>query len=335
MSEQHQEQYDVAPEMAERRPVGEWLRSAREARGDTLSDAAHALKLSRTQVEALEAERFDLLPGPVFVRGFLRNYARYLGLDPDAVTADLAPEPQAQPVKLTPDANAAGALPTGDAGHKVKRSAMALIGGMVLVLAAGWYFDWFNVPGTTPEVSGMRDAPDTAREPLAQTPATPPAWPPVAAVPAPAPAPHPSQTADDAGSAAGDGELADAVEADVAASGQEAAADPAGDGSPTSAAEAGPVVDVAVEPPDEGLPPGTGELVFRMEGESWIQVRDADGTTLFTGTGAPGTTRTVQGKAPFVIVVGNAALVSLEHDGRPVDLASHTSRGGVARMVVE
>ena len=71
-----------------------------------------------------------------------------------------------------------------------------------------------------------------------------------------------------------------------------------------------------------------------MQGESWIQVRDGSGTSLYTGTGAAGSTRTVQGSPPFAIVVGNAGVVTLEFDGQPVDLQANTSPGGVARMTV-
>jgi cytoskeleton protein RodZ len=74
--------------------------------------------------------------------------------------------------------------------------------------------------------------------------------------------------------------------------------------------------------------------VFSLSGESWIQVRDGEGAALYTGTGSAGTTRTVQGKPPFSIVVGNAGLVSLEYDGNPVDLAPHIRSGGVARMTL-
>lgn len=61
--------------------IGRMLRLAREARGESLADAAYALKLTQSQVDAMERERFDLLPGPAFVRGFLRNYARHLGVE--------------------------------------------------------------------------------------------------------------------------------------------------------------------------------------------------------------------------------------------------------------
>ncbi|HRD34571.1 MAG TPA: DUF4115 domain-containing protein, partial [Rhodocyclaceae bacterium] len=76
------------------------------------------------------------------------------------------------------------------------------------------------------------------------------------------------------------------------------------------------------------------QLLFRLRGESWIQVRDASGNTIYMGTGAAGTTRTVQGTPPFAVVVGNATHVAMEHAGKPVDLTPHI-RTGVARLTVE
>src|SRR5690606_35923620 len=60
---------------------GARLRVAREARGESVHEVAFAIKLSPRQVEALEKDDFAALPGMAFVRGFARNYARYLGLD--------------------------------------------------------------------------------------------------------------------------------------------------------------------------------------------------------------------------------------------------------------
>lgn len=68
-------------------PLGETLQRARLARGVTLEEAERTTRISRRYLEALENENFGLLPAPVYARGFLRTYARYLGLDP----ADLLP----------------------------------------------------------------------------------------------------------------------------------------------------------------------------------------------------------------------------------------------------
>lgn len=62
---------------------GAWLRREREMREITLREISDATKISLRYLEALEEERFELLPAQVFARGFLRQYARYVGLDPD------------------------------------------------------------------------------------------------------------------------------------------------------------------------------------------------------------------------------------------------------------
>jgi cytoskeleton protein RodZ len=63
-------------------PLGETLQKARQARGVTLDEVSQETRISRRYLEALENENFGLLPAPVYARGFLRIYARYLGLEP-------------------------------------------------------------------------------------------------------------------------------------------------------------------------------------------------------------------------------------------------------------
>jgi cytoskeletal protein RodZ len=64
---------------------GEWLRRQRELREISLRDIAERTKISLRYLEAMEADRFELLPAPIFAKGFLREYARYVGLSPDEV----------------------------------------------------------------------------------------------------------------------------------------------------------------------------------------------------------------------------------------------------------
>lgn len=85
--------------------VGPALRKARELRGVTLDEASRDTKLRVELLEALEGERFDALSGEVYVRGSLRTYSRYLGLDPEKVAAAYARhadelEPPPPPAKL-------------------------------------------------------------------------------------------------------------------------------------------------------------------------------------------------------------------------------------------
>jgi cytoskeletal protein RodZ len=62
--------------------LGNSLREARQRRRIDLVAAEQDTKIRSKYLAALETEDFDVLPGPVFVRGFLRTYSRYLGLDP-------------------------------------------------------------------------------------------------------------------------------------------------------------------------------------------------------------------------------------------------------------
>lgn len=79
-----------APVAASELSPGRLLAEARGLRKQTIAEVAQQLKLSVGQVEALEAGNYDALPGHVFVRGFVRNYARLMELDADALVAALA-----------------------------------------------------------------------------------------------------------------------------------------------------------------------------------------------------------------------------------------------------
>lgn len=73
--------------------IGSLLRETRESRGLSLDAAAMRLRLMHRQVEAMETEDFDSLGPPVFARGFVRNYARLLGLAPEPLLARMPGAP--------------------------------------------------------------------------------------------------------------------------------------------------------------------------------------------------------------------------------------------------
>lgn len=64
---------------------GAWLRRQREMREIDLREIAERTKISLRYLQAMEQDRFELLPAPVFAKGFLREYAKYVGLSPDEV----------------------------------------------------------------------------------------------------------------------------------------------------------------------------------------------------------------------------------------------------------
>ncbi|HKE99858.1 MAG TPA: RodZ domain-containing protein [Actinomycetes bacterium] len=65
--------------------IGETLRAAREAQGHSIQDASAATRVRAAYLEALERDEFDGLGSPVYVKGFLRAYASFLGLDPGPI----------------------------------------------------------------------------------------------------------------------------------------------------------------------------------------------------------------------------------------------------------
>lgn len=76
---------------------GERLRREREMRGITLDEISESTKISRRHLESLEKEDFDSLPGGIFNKGFVRAYARFLGLNEDQAVADYAAANNEQP----------------------------------------------------------------------------------------------------------------------------------------------------------------------------------------------------------------------------------------------
>jgi cytoskeleton protein RodZ len=76
---------------------GDRLRREREMSGITLDEITESTKISRRHLKALEGEHFDQLPGGVFNKGFVRAYARFLGLDEDQAVADYSAASNEQP----------------------------------------------------------------------------------------------------------------------------------------------------------------------------------------------------------------------------------------------
>ncbi|MDT3670812.1 MAG: helix-turn-helix domain-containing protein [Aromatoleum sp.] len=308
MSEVRLDQGVPATESADAASVGEVLRRGRERRGETVADVAYALKLTARQVEAMEGDRFDLLPGPAFVRGFVRNYARYLGMDGAALLAGFDKALAAPPIELAPLSNADGVMPSGGQSRRAHVPAALVAGILLLVVVVGWFFDWFETPAGDPaggDASVL--APQSAPVPDASDVLAP------GEVPAP-----PAEPAAAAPAVPSEAVRGVAPPPELAAG--------AATGAPAAAAM-----------PEAGAPAAptdASHLTFRFSGESWVEVRGAGGSVLYSGVNAAGTSRTVQGKPPFGLVIGNARAVGVEYQGKAVDLTPHI-RVSVARLTVQ
>lgn len=171
--------------------VGQVLRDARETQGISQDDAAARLRLMHRQIEAMEADDFQSLGQPVFARGFVRNYARLLGLEPEALLARMegAPAESATVTHVEPPP---------------PRSVLAspwlilLLVGVLLVVAVpvGLYL-WLN--------SGAEDMPVAAQATVAQSRSQP-----VVAAPPPVAAPTVETPAEPADATAAAAAAADA-----------------------------------------------------------------------------------------------------------------------------
>jgi cytoskeleton protein RodZ len=134
------------PSEPETASFGGWLRRQREMREISLRDIADRTKISLRYLQAMEDDRFDLLPAPIFAKGFLREYARYVGLSPDEVVNHYLAVQQQQ----SPEEDGVKKDQTlVNRPHRVKpvRSwtyGLFLAIALILLIALVWALVWYN-----------------------------------------------------------------------------------------------------------------------------------------------------------------------------------------------
>jgi cytoskeletal protein RodZ len=123
--------------------VGGTLRALRVGKGWSIEEVAGRIKFAPRQIDALENERWADLPAGVSLRGLIRNYARLLGADPQAIIASLDPSLRgAEPARLVQ-----GALHPRGAGAHVEEERSSSSWGwlaaiLVVIIAAIAYAFW-------------------------------------------------------------------------------------------------------------------------------------------------------------------------------------------------
>lgn len=312
---------EVTPLPAGAGSAGAMLRAARQARGLEIDALAQVLKVPERKLAALEADRYDELPGLSFVRSLAQSYARQVGLDAAKVLAFLpsaGPPPQQQLENVsrglqTPYREGASGNPFGRSGSGLPEwlKPVYLVPAVVLLAALAF---WFAPPMQT--MFGAVGWPMSEAE-SASTSTTSEAVP-VAAVPSGA----------SAAAAPGAGVLVSAPMAVVPA--------------PAASVPIAPAVSETVHstppeaaPTEASAPPAaSGVVVLRTTGESWIEVRDAAGVVLLSRTVLPGEVIGLDGPLPMRLKAGIANVTQVTLRGEPFSLAPFT-RGNVATAILK
>ena len=261
--------------------LGAELRDARLALGLSIEDMAQSLRIRRVYLAALEEGRVRDLPAPAYAVGFVRTYARSLGLDDNEMVRRFregsGPNVGRKTDLVFPE-------PVPDRG--VPAGAVILVG---VVLALGAYVGWYQWSG-----SGTRTVDAIPPPPAAIELALREGSPPETAPEPPAPA-APGPTAAVAAQAPG-------------LPGRPAAPGLIGPPAPTPVAAAAPP-----------LTAGEGRILLRAKSaEVWIQVRERQGgPVLVNRVLRPGEAWTVPAKDGLLLSTGNAGGLEVVVDGQP------------------
>ena len=317
---------DVA---ANRVNPGETLRQARESNGWSLAEVALKLNLTSTSLANLEAGAFDKLPGHTFARGYIRAYAKLLGIDQAVLVQEFD-----QFTGTDAQGSNVHGLGRIEEPTRVSHTILRIVSLLLLIAVVGGGFVWWqdqtsqrnkdltsnamehveveSADGTTqihpldePEdqavVEGQAapQAPATAEQPAPDAGTTP------AAVPAPA--------------------VPTAPAAPVAQA--PAVPTPA----PATPAPAAPAAPAMSPPTTPALIAGDGRVQITFIADCWTQVTDGNGKVLFSGLKRKGDTLDQGGKPPLTLRLGFARGAQVAYNGQPVDVAPFTT-GETARL---
>jgi len=305
---------------------GETLRQARESNGWSLAEVALKLNLTATSLANLEAGAFDKLPGHTFARGYIRAYAKLLGIDQAVLVQEFD-----QFTGTDSQGSNVHGLGRIEEPVRVSHTILRIVSLLLLIAVIGGGFVWWqdqttqrakdltsnamehveveSADGTTqihpldePEDQAVAEgqaapqAPATAEQPATE------------ANPAPAAVPAPAAPATPAAP------VAHAPAAPVQ--------------TPAPAAPAAPAVSAPTTP---ALIAGDGHIQITFIADCWTQVTDGNGKVLFSGLKRKGDTLDQGGKPPLTLRLGFARGAQVAYNGQPVDVAPFTS-GETARL---
>ncbi len=295
---------------------GEKLKLEREKRKITLEQISASTKIGTRMLQALEEDKFDQLPGGIFNKGFVRAYARFVGLDEDQTVADyLEASGDAPPVSTEiamPEEGFRENAARENAENVSRLEAIAdapprelpwgLFAALLLVVALSlslWsHHQREHSRQSVRHAQTTAATPSPAEQSSAQASSEAPSQAPIEDTGASAPSavsPHGGSTAR---------EPAPSIRP------QPTPASP-------SSVKTAPVAPAAI--------PGQFTVVVEAREESWISI-SADGKTLVSKVLPAGAVRTVRGSKEIIVTAGNAAGVDILFNGKNLDLGGESGQ---------
>ncbi|MCS0403824.1 cytoskeleton protein RodZ [Vibrio diabolicus] len=299
--------------------AGTLLKNKRESLGMSQKQVADRLRLRVSVIEDIENNRFESQQVATFTRGYLRSYAKFVGLDEKMVltaleqTADV--QPQEQEIEMQ-----SFSRKTKDEKHNSRIMLLTWVIGLVIIgISAAWWWQNQQENSLTKEVT---DSSVEAPKPTAQE---------LADIDLMTAEELIASTPENVVSTSND--VVETSEVPV-----EQGSDPllAETENTTSVDSEEPVAVIETaeeEQPAPVVPEGMTLLTMKFKADCWIQVKDTNGKTLVSGTHKPGQDVELTGKAPFKVILGAPEGVTMTFASEPVDLSGYTS-GKVARFTL-
>ncbi|QJI13656.1 helix-turn-helix domain-containing protein [Pseudomonas sp. ADAK22] len=309
---------------------GETLRQARESNGWSLAEVALKLNLTTTSLGNLEAGAFDKLPGHTFARGYIRAYAKLLGIDQTVLVQEFD-----QFTGTDSQGSNVHGLGRIEEPVRVSHTILRIVSLLLLIAVIGGGFVWWqdqasqrskDLTSNAMEHVEVESADGTTQihpldEPEDQAVAEG-----QAAPEAPAAA---EQPAPEAGTAAATAAVP--TPAAPAAPTAQAHTPAVAAQAPATAAPAAPAAPAVAPPAAPALIAGDGHIQITFVADCWTQVTDGNGKVLFSGLKRKGDTLDQGGKPPLTLRLGFARGAQVAYNGQPVDVAPFTS-GETARL---
>ncbi|WP_319536292.1 cytoskeleton protein RodZ [uncultured Vibrio sp.] len=301
--------------------AGTLLKNKRESLGMTQKQVADRLRLRVSVIEDIENNRFESQQVATFTRGYLRSYAKMVGLDEKVVltaleqTADIQPKDQEIEMQSF-------SRKTKHEKHNSRIMFLTWVIAIVItgISAAWWWQNQQDNSLTQVVTDSSVEAPEPSAEELAD----------IDQMSADELiASEPTDIAASTGQpVATDQELSSAESTEALTTVSEELAS-------TDVEEPVAVIEEAevVEEPAIIVPEGMSLLTMTFKADCWIQVKDTNGKTLVSGTHKPGQDVELTGKAPFKVILGAPEGVTMTFASEPVDLSGYTS-GKVARFTL-